>query len=384
MFDPSLVEEEFYRNFTDRQEAGAALCVLRRGEVLIDLHAGTRDSSGDQPWTQDTAVLIWSCTKALAATCLLLALEEHGIDPGSAVARHWPQFGQAGKENVTFAQLLSHQAGLAAIEDDPASAGKLQWDDHSAVAAALAAQPPNWQPGEGHGYHGKTYGYLIDEALRRVAGQDLSSFWRETIAEPLALDIWIGMPDSEQQRLAQIIPPKVQPGSVPHREEAFYAALADKSTLTHKAFTRPTMPPPGRMNEARNRKVANGSLGGYATAPALARFYVELMAGEILSESTLDLLKRPRTSGEDRVLRIATAFAPGFMKDPLNTGGRKSRGIFGPSLSAYGQPGAGGSLAFADPENEIAFAYVMNRMELGVLPNDRALSLVEALYQGQS
>jgi CubicO group peptidase (beta-lactamase class C family) len=382
MLDPNLtlVERQFHRNFSDRQEVGAALCVLHRGEVVLDLHAGTRDAAGQEPWTRDTPVLIWSCTKALAATCLLLALEEHRIEPQSPVARLWPEFAAAGKESITFTQLLSHQAGLAAIDDQAPAAG-LAWDDHPAIAAALAARAPNWPPGEGHGYHGKTYGYLIDEALRRLTNQDLSTFWRERVAEPLALDIWIGMPEPQQERLAEIIPPKVQPGAVPRREEAFYAALAEKSSLTHKAFTRPAMPPPGRMNQPRNRCVANGSLGGYATAPALAQFYAELMAGEILSETTLALLETPQTSGDDRVLRIPTAFAPGFMKDPLDAGGEKSRRVFGPSLSAYGQPGAGGSLAFADPQNGIAFAYVMNRMELGVLPNDRALSLVNALYQ---
>ncbi len=367
------LEAAFETNFESRNEHYAAVEVHQKGTVLASLARMENAEVAEPPPT-----LVWSCTKAPAATCLLVGLEEHSLDLGTLVADVWPEFGQNGKNRVTFGQLLSHQAGLAALSED---ARKLDWTNHEAIAAALAAQEPNWKPGRAHGYHAKTYGYLLDEALRRLTGGiPLGEFWRDRIADPLDLQAWIGMPEDEQDRLVDIIAPRVQPGAVPKREEAFYQALAREGSLTKAAFTAPVMPPPGRMNRPEHRRVANGSLGGYATARGLCEFYEHLLQGEIVSENLLRTLEEPMTTGEDLVLKIPTAFTAGFMKDPLENG-QKLREIFGPSPAAFGQPGAGGSLAFADPEHGIAFAYIMDRMELGVLPNERGLSLVEALYK---
>jgi CubicO group peptidase (beta-lactamase class C family) len=294
------------------------------------------------------------------------------------VAKVWPEFGQAGKERVTIAELLSHRAGLAAL----ATFAPVM--DHEAVVTALAASPPAWPLGEGHGYHPRTFGFLVDEVLRRVTGgRTLREYWRTEFAEPLALDVWIGLPPERVLEPASIFPAK----NSPPKGDEFYVAFLTPSSLTARAFASPRgLHSVAAMNSPEARTASFGAFGGVGTAHGLAKFYALLAEGGKLDgrqwfePRTLQWMTTTLTQAPDRVLLLETAFSAGYMRDPIDAQGRKKRANFGPSLHAFGHPGAGGSHAFADPENRVSFAYVMNQMEPGVLPGPKSLRLVDALY----
>lgn len=372
------LREAFDQNMRSGAEVGAAVCVWRDGEEVA-LHGGLRGTSEDGEWDEETLVLVWSATKGPAAACVLHALQEKGFDLESPVAEVWPEIIVRGKERVTFAQIMSHRAGLSAL-----TGATPAMSDHETVVKTLAEQEPNWTPGEKHGYGARTFGFLLDEIVRRVAGKTLGEYWREKFAEPMGLDFWIGLPEKEHGRVARILSARAgcDDGKSPFLEE-----MAKPESLTRRAFAAPVAPlGASSMNQPTVRSASWPSLGGIGSARALARFYAMLANGgewegrRYFGEKMLKAMETPMVNGFDEVLRMPTSFSAGFMKDPVGEGGVKLRKHFGPSLRAFGHPGAGGSLAFADPENRIGFAYVMNQMELGVLPGARALSLVKAIY----
>lgn len=370
----NLVTPLFEKNFTRFGELGAAVSVWQSGKSVLELHGGSRDSKRESPWTADTIVLFWSATKGLGSACLLHVLQERAIELERRVAEFWPEFAEAGKSAITLAQLLSHQAGLIALDE---TADVL---DYSAVITALEKQAPLWPPGTAHGYHARTFGFLIDELVRRIAGKTISEYWRLTFAEPLELAIWIGLPETELTRVATIYAAKAGGAASPPE---FYRDLATPGTIARKAFTSPHgLHSVSAMNTKENRALEIVSFSGIGSAAALAKFYAMLANGgeldgrryftrEIISQMTTTL-----SSGVDRVFQIPTAFSAGFMKDPPD----QPRRLFGPSPLAFGHPGAGGSHAFADPENGIAFAYVMNQMDQSLLPNEKSLRMVDAIY----
>ncbi len=374
----SRLSELFAENFTAHGELGASVSVWKDGREIVSLAGGFKDRQHEHAWNEETMVLFWSATKGLAAACLLHVCQEHSIALTTPVAEVWPEFAQAGKEHVTIAQLLSHQAGLAALAT-PAPVM-----DHEAVAAALAASAPAWPLGDGHGYHPRTFGFLVDETLRRITkGRTLRDYWCAEFAEPLGLEVWIGLPPERVHEPASIFPAK----NSPPKGDPFYVAFLTPSSLTARAFASPRgLHSVAAMNAPEARAASFGAFGGVGTARGLAKFYAMLAGGGALDgrrwfePSTLDWMTTTLTQGPDRVLLLETAFSAGFMRDPLDAAGAKMRTNFGPSVKAFGHPGAGGSHAFADPENRISFAYVMNQMEPGVLPGPKALRMIDALY----
>jgi CubicO group peptidase (beta-lactamase class C family) len=364
----------FEENFARFGELGAAVSVWKNGKPIVELHGGFRDAKRERPWTADTVVLFWSATKGLGSACLLHALQEHAIGLERYVGEFWPEFTQSRKDRITLGQLLSHQAGLSAL-DEPADVL-----DYAAVIAALERQAPLWPPGTAHGYHARTFGFLVDETVRRITGQRVSEYWRATFAGPLGLDIWIGLPEAENSRTATIYAAKAGGEQTPAE---FYRELATPGTLVRKTFTSPHgLHSIAAMNTKENRATEIVSFSGIGSASSLAKFYAMLAnGGEIegrrfFAPETIAHMTTTLASGIDRILQIPTAFSAGFMKDSPYA----PRRIFGPSLSAFGHPGAGGSNAFADPENGISFAYVMNQMEHSLLPNEKALRLVDSIY----
>src|SRR6184192_2863543 len=220
----------FQENFEKFGELGAAVSVWQNGKPIIDLYGGFRDAHREKPWTADTLVLVWSATKGIGSACLLHALQEHNIDISQRVAEFWPEFAQASKEKITLAQLLSHQAGLCALDR------RVDMLDYDAVIRALESQTPLWPPGTAHGYHARTFGFLLDELVRRIAGKTLSDYWRENFAGPLNLDFWIGLPKKENSRAATMYAAKS--GKSPEPKE-FYLDLVTPGTLARKTFTSP-------------------------------------------------------------------------------------------------------------------------------------------------
>src|SRR6184192_4167899 len=364
----------FQENFEKFRELGAAVSVWQNGKPVVDLYGGFRDMRREKPWTGDTLVLVWSATKGIGSACVLHVLQEHNIGLERPVTEFWPEFAQAGKEKITFAQLLSHQAGLCALDK------RVDVLDYGATIRALEQQKPLWPPGIAHGYHARTFGFLLDELVRRIAGKRLSDYWQDNFARPLHLDFWIGLPEKENLRVATVYAAK---RGKPPEPAKFYRDLVTPGTLARRAFTSPYgLNVISKMNDPQIRAYSIVSFGGIGSASALAKFYSMLANGgkvngqTFFSPETIERMTTTLSDGMDRVFQIPTAFSAGFMKDSRDA----ARRIFGPSPASFGHPGAGGIHAFADPENKIAFAYVMNQMEQSVLPNAKSLRLVDAIY----
>jgi CubicO group peptidase (beta-lactamase class C family) len=366
----------FAENFLQYQELGASVCIIERGEQKLNIGDGFIDRTRTKPWTSQTRVLIWSATKALASACLLHCCEQAGIALDRRVRDFWPEYSVNGKADTKLSHILSHQSGQPALRRP--DIGIL---DHEAVVRALAEQEPFWKPGDAHGYHARTYGFLVDELVRRISsGITVAEYFRETFGQPLDLDLWIGIPSELVNDVAPIQTPRQKRES--SFEDPFYQALADPTSLTRLAFTTPTGPiAPSAFNAPEIRMHPLPSLGAIGTAESLARFYYRVLCEpQFLSLELLSTLAKTIVSGQDRVLQIPTAFGLGFMKDPISPEHKKLRKIFGPCPATFGQPGAGGSHAFIDPDRKLAFAYVMNQMEPGVLPNPKSMRLVDQLY----
>ena len=365
------VLEVFERNFTERGEIGASVSIWWDGAELISEGHGWCEKEKLRPWTALTLVPVYSATKVPAAATLLLALEGHGLSEETPVREVWPEFPVAAAK---FSHLLSHQCGLAALDQ------QADVFDHDEVVAALQAQVPAWSLGNSHGYHPRTFGVLTDEPVRRLTGRTLGQVWREQIAEPLGLDFWIGLPEIHWPRVARLYPGKADKSDL---ADGFYKQLTTSGTFTRRAFTSPRgLHAIHEMNEPRVWAAGLPALGGVGTASALAKFY-QAVIGAIaspLSARVRQALAMPQISGEDRVLLRPTAFTCGAQQDPLDAAGMKLRQLYGPSLSAIGHPGAGGSHGFGDPETGISFAYVMNQMDLSVMPGVKCVELVQALF----
>jgi len=367
----------FAENFTARGELGASVSVWRHGREIVNLAGGFRHRPHSHPWDANTLALIYSGTKGPAAACVLKSLWDAGIPLHDPVASVWPDFAQAGKARVTFAHILSHRAGLTSVDDPP------DVFDYAGVIRALEKQAPLWTPGDGHGYHPRTSGYLWDEIVRRVAGHPLGQYWRRHFAEPLALDFWIGLPTARLPDAAPLYASRIPPD-----EDPFIHAYADTSSITHRAFSCPTgLFSVSSMNSAAARLTPFPAFGGVGSAAAVAKFYGMLACRgqhdglSIIAPEAAAAMSIPLANGFDRVLRMETAFSTGVMQDPTTPSGEKLRAVFGPSLRAFGQPGAGGSVAFADPDRGLGFAYIMNQMEPGILPNQKSVLLIQRMYE---
>ena len=369
-----VIGRAFAENFTERGELGASLSVWKDGEEVLSLARGYRGRDRERAWESSTLVPFWSATKGLAATCALKAADEAGIALGDPVVSVWPGFGRAGKSGITLEQILSHQAGLVALDQD------VSMYEYEAVISAIEDQRPHWRPGEAHGYHPRVFGFLLDEIVRRVTGKKLGEYFREQFGRLLGLDLWIGLPREQHSRVATLYAGKM---SDPDGEADFYKAFATPGSLTRRAFASPAgLPAVSGMNAPEAWSAGWPAMGGVGTASSLAKFYAVLAAGgtwggeRFVSEAVAERMSSSLVTGADQVFLLPTAFSAGFMKDAPD--GHKR--LFGSSASAFGHPGAGGSLAFADPENGIAFAYEMNQRSYGARPGPRALSLVDAIY----
>ncbi len=369
--DLRRVIDVFESNFRDRGELGASISIWCDGRELLSHGHGWCEREQVRPWTCGTLVPVYSATKVPAAASLLLALHRRGMDECTPVREVWQRFPVA---DASFAHLLSHQCGLPVLDH------RASVFDHAEVVAAIESQSPAWPLGQGHGYHPRTYGALLDEPVRRLTGIPLGDFWREEIAEPLDLDFWIGLPNCEWPRVAKLYPGKAQRDDL---VDAFYKQLTTSGTFTRRAFSSPRgLHAIHEMNDPKAWSAGLPALGGVGTASALAKFYQAAM-GRIASplpESVQRALATVQSVADDRVLLRKTVFTCGAQQDPVDDQGRKIRHLYGPSVHAFGHPGAGGSHGFGDPDSGISFAYVMNQMDLSVMPGEKCLRMVEALF----
>lgn len=368
-FEP--VREAFEANFTDPGELGAAVAVVVDGRVVVDLWGGLADAHTERPWGQDTPVLVYSATKGPTAACALLLWERGLLDLDAPVADVWPEFAAAGKAGVTTRQLLTHQAGLP-VFDEPITFSEC--NDHDLVAARLAAQTPHWEPGTGHGYHPLTWGWLVGEVVRQVSGRTVGAMVADELAEPLDLDLWVGLPPEREASVARLATGTFDLSRMSPDDPGltFLAAIMDVESLTFRAFANP----PGQLdvesfNAPELHQAEWPAANGIATARALATFYGELAGDRILSAATLDEASRVQVSGRDRVLAVDTSFGLGFSLHSVMTAH---------AGDGFGHEGAGGSVAFADRTKGLGFAYVMNQLTASLGADRRSRRLVEAVY----
>jgi CubicO group peptidase (beta-lactamase class C family) len=368
-FEP--VRDVFESNFEHQSEVGAAFCVHRHGRIVVDLWGGLKTPGSSDPYTADTLQMVMSTTKGVVAIAAHILADDGRLDFDAPVVDYWPQFAAQGKAGIPVRWLFSHRAGLAAIDTPLSIEDVYAWDP---VVAALAAQVPNWEPGTAHGYHAATYGWLAGEVVRRVSGMSVGEFVAERLARPLGLDLWIGLPDALNARVAAQIPAPPPPAGTPL--DPFTARLADPTTLMHRAFTNPS----GMFAVANSpafRAAEVPAINGIASARALSRLYAacigEVDGVRLLKPETVERGMKTEAEGEDLVVGYETRYATGFQ---LSFPSRPMAGD-----GSFGHYGMGGALGFAHPTRGLAFGYVMNQMLSPSGPDPRSTPLIEAVLR---
>lgn len=362
------VRDAFAGNFNDHGDLGAACCVYLDGRPVVDLWAGFADVAGGRLWEEGTVQVMFSATKGVTAVCLHLLAERGQIDLDRPIAAYWPEFATRGKEAIPVRWALCHKAGLAAVDGDLTLAQVLAWDP---VVRAIAAQEPNWPPGTAHGYHARSYGWILGEVVRRVTGRSIGRFLADEIAGPLGLDLWIGLPPAEQARCARLIPPE---GGLPS-----LADLLGAESLAARVMSGPSnlFAYDEMWNRPEVRAAEMPSSNGVASARALARLYASLI-GEVdgtrlLAPQTVAAACAVQADGPDRVLFVPSRFGSGFMLPPMLAPGCGKR--------SFGHPGAGGCLGFADPDAGLGFGYVTTKMKFEISGDERQRALVDAVMR---
>jgi CubicO group peptidase (beta-lactamase class C family) len=357
------VKDVFARSFADGEELGARFTLVEAGETVLDIWAGHADRKRSRPWDARTLAPIFSTTKAVGALMIARLVDQGRLDYRQTVASVWPEYGQAGKAEVTVEQAISHQDGLPGFPE-PMDPGL--WADWEAICERLAAMPPMWPPGAASGYHPVTIGYVVGEIFRRVDGRTIGTAFREDLAQPLGIDLWIGLADGIEDRLADLQRPTALP------------EFGEINEPTRAAFLTPWSSAAGKAGPA-YRRMEVPSTNGYATAEALARLLGALandgwLDGEqILSPAMIAESARERIRGQDLVLPFVMSWGAGFMRNDPNF-------PWGPGKQTFGHAGWGGACAFADPERKLGGAYVMNRQGVALMGDVRPRRLVEAAY----
>jgi CubicO group peptidase (beta-lactamase class C family) len=374
------VRDAFEKNFADGLEVGAAFSAYHRGQKVVDLWGGDFDPTSGKEWEEDTIALVYSTTKGATAICANRLAQEGRLDVNAPVATYWPEFAQSGKDAIPVDWLLSHRAGLAWVDAPLTLEEVLAWDP---MIRALELQTPVWEPGTQHGYHAVTYGYLVGEVVRRIDGRTIGAYFREEIGDPLELDFWIGLPPERESRVSPLTGGFSALGGdgdsvVDPETAASIAALIGPESMLGKALSGGgAFANTEDFNTPAVHAAEIPAAGGIGDARSIARMYaacvgevdgIRLLTPEQVADATTQ-----RSEGPDIViLNLDLQFGLGFFvpSSLLQLGGPKSFGHFG----------MGGSMGWADPEVELGFGYVMNKMELGLAGDLRSYNLVNACY----
>jgi len=380
-----LVYQEFEKNFEERGEVGASVCITIDGETVVDLWGGVADPQNGRPWDQDTVSMIWSCTKGATALCAHILASRGLIDIEAPVCQYWPEFAANGKQKITVRMLLNHQAGLPAIRKQLPQGAFYDWDF---MVKSLQEEEPFWEPGTRTGYHALTFGWLVGEVVKRVSGKSLGTFFKMEVAEPLGLDFWIGLPEEIEPRVALMIPP--DPPTNQDLETPLFQAIFNPESIQYHLFSNSGgFLDPQSFNSREARAAEIGAATGVTNARGLAGMYLPLACGgmvngeRLLNETCIAKMSAVSSAtGQDATLLVPSRFGLGFIKSIDNREHPLAElGSCIMSEAAFGHPGNGGSLGFADPAVKMSFGYTMNKMGKGVLLNARGQSLVDATYK---
>jgi CubicO group peptidase (beta-lactamase class C family) len=356
----------FEGNFTSGADIGASVSVRVKDQTVVDLWSGFADAAQTRPWAEDTIVNVYSTTKTMTALTALLLADRGLIDFNAPVAKYWPEFAAGGKSRVTVAQIMSHSSGLSGWREPVTKQDLYDWER---AVELLAAQEPFWEPGSATGYHAVTMGFLVGEVVRRVSGKTMGTVFREEIAEPLGADFWIGLPPSEDDRVAELIPPP--PGQ---QLDGNLDALNEiqKNWIINPLFS---------VDDTRTRGWRGAELGasnGHGNARSIALVHTVLANGgvangkRIMSEAGCRKALELQKDGTDVILGTPLRMALGFgLAGELMPFLNKSTMFWG---------GYGGSIAIIDMENRMSFGYAMNKMAGTTTGDMRALGLAMAMW----
>jgi len=361
------VRDAFLANFASGSELGASVCVTIDGEPVVDLWAGDAAPGGPQ-WAEDTIVNVYSTTKTMAGLCMLMLADRGQLDWNAPVAHYWPEFAANGKERVLVRHIMGHTSGLSGFEEPRTIEDLYDWEK---VTSALAAQAPWWEPGEKAAYHAITLGYLQGEILRRITGRTIGEFFRSEVAGPLGADFHIGLDPAEDTRVSNLIPPS----------SADMGALEGTFTpgsIAWRILTNPLMTGvEPRTSQWRRAEIP--AAGGFGNARSVARVHAAMACGgtlngvDIISRDGLEIIFETQYQGHDDLFMAPTHYGMGY--------GLADETIPLPSPRSCYWGGWGGSKAIIDLDQRMSFAYVMNRMDAGLIDDKRGPAILLATYE---
>jgi len=358
------VKELFQELHTSGKEKGSSYAVYKDGEAIIDIWSGYSDADETKPWNRNNLATVWSTTKGVAAITCALAVERGLLDYSEKVSYYWPEFSVNGKEDITVEMLLSHQAGICGAQTDEVN----DYYDQELMASKLAIMKPIWEPGTASGYHSMTFGWLTTELIKRVTGKTLGVYFREEIGNDRDIDFYIGLPESEENRVAEMIPFSKEDNNQNENAEPNDAQKASGSG--------PNLLKPQNTRAWRAAEIP--SANGQGSAYGLAKLYSLIVPSDpslkILKDSTVDAMTRSRIEGRDMVLGMVTRWGAGFIMN-------KHKVIYGPVEESFGHSGFGGSCAFGDPKNKLGISYVMNKMKNNAAGDGRSIALINETYK---
>jgi CubicO group peptidase (beta-lactamase class C family) len=377
------VVDAFAANFSQGEE-GAGLALVHRGDLVVNIWAGQRSNKlagiTNEPWAEDTLVNIFSAGKGLVALCVLQLVVQGKLALDEPIATYWPEFSQAGKSAITLRQILCHRAGMSAFHQHIANEHIFDW---AQMTQAIAAEQSWWEPGTAQGYSPFMYGWILGELVRRVSGYaSFNDYFQAHIAQPLGVSCHFGVPENLLDRIADTGPLKRPLGSAPTSTGADSIMLgkimkADPRGVTNRAFSNPI----SLMTATNSRDWRQAQIpaaGAHANAAALAHIYGAMAFGnDLLPDGVLPLCWDEQTFAQDQVLGLPLRFSHGFMLSQADRPDCR----YGRGARAFGHPGAGGCIGFADPDYQLGFGYVTHRMGQSLLIDERAVRLIDATYQ---
>jgi len=356
------VSDTFLNNLNSDEEVGASYTVIQNSEIVVDIYGGFKDKDQIDPWNADTLVGVHSTGKGIISMIVALLIDQKKLNLDEYVSAYWPEFKGGGKEEIKVRTLLSHQAGMYAWREKVHEDDFHNWDH---VVELLEKQIPFHKPNELICYHPKTIGFLVGELIKRITKKSIGEFLKEKISIPLNADCFIGTPEVYHDNIATLI-------SAPSLRKAFSDPKnIDEYTL--KSFLNP-----GNRTKTANTKEYRlaeiPALNCHSNSRSLAQIYDYFLNNDFISKDTLNQVTSIEVKGDDQVMKKPMQWSPvGF-----SIGGGK---LFGKSSRSFGHTGWGGSMAFADPDNNLCISYTMNMLTGSMLGDQRALNLVEATYK---